>query len=122
MNFKSIIPLNCIKVMSNGDIRLTMDIDKIYASVIPEIMGLSGQMVGVVIIGEDEAKQIIKTPREKLIAKIHVLMNEIATMQNKSVEVFKKEFKERKGIKISFAVMDSDYLGDVVYELEKLRE
>jgi hypothetical protein len=56
INCKAIVPMNCLKVLSNGDIRIQLDIDGTNRDIMPELTKMSGDMVSLVLMTETEVE------------------------------------------------------------------
>jgi hypothetical protein len=48
--------MNCLKVLSNGDIRIQLDIDGTNRDIMPELTKMSGDMVSLVLMTETEVE------------------------------------------------------------------
>jgi len=121
IEFDAIIPENMQKSLSNGTIRLQFDVDKSQAFIIPKLIDAVGHMFHIVMVTHEEACEIAqkrKTPHGKLLGKVHVLFGEVGKKYNLSMEEYKKRFKEKNNITISFSDMDEDSMAGVCEKLE----
>ena len=115
------IPANPIRTMTNGSFRLTLEIDNNLSNIMPEIMSLIGHNVRALIVDVDRVQELQgqKNARTKLIQKIHALMGEKAKKMGVETEEYKRAFKLRKSIDISFSDLDWDSLSEICKELEE---
>ena len=130
MKFSAIIPTNSLSVMTNGSIRLKIDIDKQYASIIPELMEMADRQLGIFLVDETEAGNILdkakkkgekkKSPETKLVQKMHVLMKKIADNSSYTLEGYKSWYKKNHNITVSTSVLDRDSLLGIIGHLASI--
>jgi len=112
MEFNATIPLNCIQAMSNGTVKLRLDIDASETYVLSPFLGLAGSMVKVTleditnkeetVLSNDGMDDPKETDRKvSLIKKFHVQIKAIA---GKYPDVYtdandaKFKYKSKRGI------------------------
>lgn len=116
MNFRAIVPMNVVKALSNGDLRIQLDADRTYAHILPELIELAGNMVDVTLTISGDEKDLhamfdqsvqvhdmVEDPeeRKRLIRKFHAQINEITAMCPKrytDAADCKDKFKQKNNI------------------------
>ena len=122
LEFDATIPENVQKSLSNGTIRIQLDVDKSQAHIIPDLISGVGDMYHIVMVTHDEASKIADSKQKdrhaSLVSKVHVLWGEAGKKYGKSLNEYKAYYKEKNNISVSTKDLDDDSLIDICEKLQ----
>ena len=112
IEFDCCIPENAQKSLSNGTIRIQLDVDKTQCHIIPQLIENVEHMMHVIMVTHEEAAQIankkqnecvetnkfgktesLKTTHQKLLTKYRMLKNRNAEAKDQTFEEYSSWFK-----------------------------